>query len=94
MSVQGDVFDPAGYSAPADRYESPLPVDIAAMVALEDWGPKADVTEGAPQESGMLLSEEGGVLIGVWALHTWRWTSEGVGVGELMHFVAGERAGN
>ena len=52
-------------------------------------GPKAGATAGSPVESDLTIHAADGVDMGIWECTPGTWPSEKVGVGELMHFVAG-----
>lgn len=62
---------------------------LAADAVLEDWGRKPDPVAGEPHVYGVMLHDDGSNKVGVWECTPGRWLSSKVGVGELMHFVAG-----
>jgi uncharacterized cupin superfamily protein len=68
----------------------PLPGFIDPREAvLRVVGPKPGATSGEPVESDLELYDDGRTSIGIWECTPGRWPSEKVGLGELMHFVAG-----
>ncbi len=61
----------------------------ALTAELAVVGPKAGATAGSPIESVLELHDDGRTSMGIWECTPGSWPSEKVGLGELMHFVAG-----
>jgi len=61
----------------------------ALTAELEVIGPKAGATAGDPVESALAIYDDGKTSIGIWSCTPGAWPSAKVGMGELMHFVAG-----
>jgi len=61
----------------------------ALTAELKVVGPQAGATDGEPVESALEIYDDGVTSMGLWSCTPGAWTSEKVGLGELMHFVAG-----
>lgn len=68
---------------------NPNTFDDAGTTVLGEPTPKPGAFEGRPMESSATLYEDARTEAGVWECTPGSWNSSKIGVGELMHFIAG-----